>query len=89
MAVMVNHNYPGDLDLQVLAPNGDPIEGVVVTVFPHTEYHAGIVDTWIGQTTTDGNGNWVAPIYLDEDLTYVVHFEKPTMYGPVVLEITT
>ena len=89
MTVMVNHNYPGEDDLRVLAPNGDPIEGVVITVFELVPYSAGIVDTWVGVSSTDVEGRWTAPILLDEAQTYVVHFEKPTMYGPSVLEITT
>lgn len=89
MAVMVNHNYPDADDLRVLAPNGDPIADVVITVFELVPYNAGIVDTWVGVSTTDIEGRWTAPISLSEGQTYIVHFEKPTMYGPSVLEITT
>lgn len=89
MAVMVNHNYPGADDLRVLNASGEPIEGVTITVFELVPYNAGIVDSWVGVSTTDTEGRWTTPILLPEDQTYIVHFEKPTMYGPSVLEITT
>jgi hypothetical protein len=89
MGIMVNHNYPGDDDLRVLDANGDPIEGVVITIFELVPYTAGIVDTWVGLSATDTEGRWTVPILVDEAETYVVHFEKPTMYGPTVVEITT
>jgi hypothetical protein len=89
MGVMVNHNYPGDDDLRVLNTSGEPIEGVVITIFELVPYNAGIVDSWVGVSSTDSEGRWTAPITLDEEQTYIVHFEKPTMYGPSILEITT
>jgi hypothetical protein len=89
MTVMVNHNYPSANDLTVVDEANEPVEGVVVTIFTLANYSAGIVDTWVGQTDTDVNGNWNQPIYLDEAQTYVVHFEKVTEYGPTTLEVTT
>lgn len=89
MAVMVNHNYPDDDDLRVLDEAGDPVEGVVITIFTLANYSAGIVDTWVAQTDTDVNGRWNEPIDLDAASTYVVHFEKISEYGPTTVEITT
>jgi 5-hydroxyisourate hydrolase-like protein (transthyretin family) len=89
MSVMVNHNYPDADDLRVLDSAGEPIDGVTVTIFTLENYDAGIVDEWVGVTETDTNGRWEAPILVAEDTSFIVHFEKPTMYGPVTLEITT
>ena len=89
MTVMVNHNYPGADDMTVVDEEDNPIEGVVVRVFTLTAFQAGDVSSWVGETLTDINGQWVDPIGLDEGFTWVVHFEKPTVYGPEHKEIIT
>lgn len=89
MTVMVNHNYPDDDDLRVLDEAGEPVEGVVITIFTLANYSAGIVDTWVARTVTDINGRWTEPIDLAEASTYVGHFEKISEYGPTTVEITT
>jgi hypothetical protein len=89
MSVSVDHNYPHTDDMTVLDPNGDPIENVVVRAFTLAAYAADVRDTWLAETTTDVNGKWVTPFLLDESQTYIVHFEKTTMFGPITVEVTT
>ena len=88
-SIMVNHNYPGDDDMTIVDEQSDPIAGVVVRVFELTPFEAGVVDTWVGETLTDIDGHWVDPIGIEAGFTWVVHFEKPTVYGPEHVEITT
>ena len=89
MATAVNHNYPNDGDLRVVNETNEPIEAAQVRVFALTPFLAGVVDTWVGETTTDIDGNWVDPIILDDGQTWVVHVQKPNVYGPTHVEITT
>ena len=35
------------------------------------------------------NGEWVDPVILADGQTWAVHIQKPTMYGPVHVEVTT
>ena len=85
----MDHNYPHAEDMTVLNAAGAPVEGVAVRVFSLAAYSADDRDTWIAETITDINGHWVTPAVLDDAMSYIVHFEKTTMYGPVTLEITT
>lgn len=89
MSVLVNHNYPHDADMVVVDIASQPLEGVVIRIFEHTPFFEGKLDTWVAETTTDINGEWVDPIYLAEARTWVVHFQRVGEYGPDHLEITT
>jgi len=89
MSVRVDQNYPDVDDLTIVDEDGVPIEGVEIRIFDHTAFYANQVDTWIAETMSDINGYWVDPVYLEEARTYVVHMEKPTMYGPIHKEIDT
>jgi len=89
MSVAVDHNFPHDGDMLIVNASGDPIEGVVIRIFEHTKFFQNDVDTWVGETITDANGEWVDPIYLPEAQNWVVHFQKAAEYGPDHVEITT
>ena len=89
MAVRVDQNYPDVDDLTVVDEDGIPVEGAVIRIFDHTAFFANQVDTWEAETITDINGYWVDPVYLEELRSWVVHIEKPTMYGPEHWEIDT
>jgi len=89
MTVRVDHNYPGIDDMRVINAQADPIEGAAIRIFELTAFQAGDVDTWVGETLTDVNGEWIDPIYLDDAKSWVVHFQKLTEYGPEHVEITT
>lgn len=89
MSTKVDHNYPHAGDLRVVNSSGDPVEGVEIRIFLLSEFESGRTTTWVGETVTDINGEWVDPVYLDDGQTWVVHMQKLTMYGPVHVEITT
>lgn len=89
MSTTVDHNYPHDGDLRVVNSSGEPVEAADIRIFLLADFLAGRTSTWIAATTTDINGEWVDPIVLEDGQTYAVHVEKPTMYGPVHVEITT
>jgi len=89
MSTKVDHNYPPDGDLRVVNTSGDPVEGAVIRVFLLAEFLAGRTTTWVAATTSDINGEWVDPVILDDGQSWAVHMQKPTMYGPVHVEITT
>lgn len=89
MSTTVDHNYPHAGDLRVVNSSGEPIEGADIRIFLLSEFLVGHTSTWVAATTTDVNGEWVDPIVLDDGQTWVVHMEKPTMYGPAHVEITT
>lgn len=86
---MVNHDYPNPDDMVVVDNTDTPIEGVVIKIFEYTKFFAGEISTWVGQTLSDVNGKWVDPIEIDAGGSWVVYFEKPSMYGPNHVEITT
>lgn len=87
--VMVNHDYPHANDMCVVDKTNVPIEGVVIKIFDHTDFFAGLISTWVAETISDVDGKWVDPILLDAGRSWVVYFEKATMYGPKHIEITT
>ena len=86
---IVNHNYPLPDSLKVVDEQNNPIEAAVVRIYGLTEFQAGLLDTWVADTTTDVDGNWVDPIELTDGMTWVVHIQKLTVYGPEHVEITT
>ena len=89
MTVAVDHNYPTANALRAVNADGDPVEGATVRIYTLTKYLAHDTDTWVGMTTTDIEGFWVAPIILPDAQSWAVHFEKYSSYGPVHVEITT
>lgn len=89
MTVYVDHNYPQADALRTLAPNGDPIENVVVQVFTLVAFLAHNYTTPIGATTTDIEGRWVDPIALPDGQSWAVYFTKDYSFGPAHIEITT
>ena len=89
MTVAVNHDYPMADNLKVVNETGDPIEGATIRIYGKLEFDQGDVAGWIGETTTDINGQWVDPVHVADGETYVVHIQKETMYGPVHTEVTT
>ncbi len=88
MAV-VNHNFPLQNSMRVVNADGDPIEDVTIRIFDLISFEAGILDTWVAETLTDSEGNWVDPIVLDDGNSWVVHFQKTSEYGPIHMEIVT
>lgn len=87
--VMVDHNYPTTDALRVVNSSGDPVENAVIRIFKPEAYYSSQTSTWEAMTTTDIDGKWIDPIALENAKTWVVHIQKPTVYGPMHLEITT
>lgn len=85
----VDHNYPHAGDLRVVNAAGAPVEGATIRIFTLAAFSIGQTATWVVATTSDINGEWVDPVYLDDGETWVVHIQKATMYGPAHVEITT
>lgn len=88
MAV-VNHDYPLENSMLVTDVEGNPIQDAYIRIFSLQAFEAGDVDTWEAQTLSDSEGKWVDPIVLEDGRSWVVHFSKPSGYGPVHQEITT
>jgi len=86
---IVNHDYPLDNEMLVVNEINEPIEGAEIRIYDHTAFFAGVLDTWVASTTTDIEGKWVDPIVLEDGRSWVVHFQKESMYGPDHVEITT
>jgi hypothetical protein len=89
MTTRVDHNYPHAGDLRVVNASAEPVEDVEIRIFTLAAFLASQTSTWVAATTSDINGEWVDPVFLDDGQTYVVHMQKKTMYGPAHVEITT
>jgi hypothetical protein len=85
----VNQDFPNANDMLVVNESNEPIEAATIRVFEQSAFTAGVVDTWVAETTTDVDGKWVDPIILDDGKNWIVHFQKESVYGPVHVEITT
>jgi hypothetical protein len=85
----VNHDYPHLGDLKVVDSYGAPVEAVEIRIFELENFLAGETGTWVAETTTDVNGEWVDTIDLDDGRSWAVHFQKLDIVGPEHREITT
>lgn len=90
-SVQVDHNYGGPDALAYRTNSGLGIDNATVRVFLKTDFDAGNVTLRyrIAETTTDINGRWVNPLYLDPSV-YTLVFFKQQAYGPdnVVVVVT-
>jgi hypothetical protein len=82
----LSHDYPQPDALRVVNPSGEPILDATVRVFSALQYISPY-DTWTGETTTDENGRWRAPIEVIYAGTYTVHVQKSNSYGPTTIEV--
>ncbi|RKY28722.1 MAG: hypothetical protein DRP83_00040 [Planctomycetota bacterium] len=89
MTVHVNHDYPHEGDLQVVSENGEPLEGVTIRIFELEKFLAGETSSWVAETVTDADGNWVDTIDLEDARSWAVHFQKLDIVGPEHREIMT
>lgn len=89
MSIRVDHDYPNPGDLKVVDKNGDPIKDVEIRIFTQIQYNTDLRDAWSAETTTDLNGEWVDSVWLPSGTTWVIQFQKVSMYGPTHIEITT
>jgi hypothetical protein len=87
--VFVDHDYGGAGELTYLTQTESGISGAEVIVFTKADYDAGLrTSVYVrGSTTTDVNGEWKTPMYLDP-ATYTIVFIKQGFYGPDIKEVT-
>ena len=70
--VGINQDTGGPGSLRVIS-NGQPVLGAVILVFLASSYSSNPTTApQLGWTTTDVNGNWVRPIYVQTGNTYCV-----------------
>jgi hypothetical protein len=65
--VSVDHNYGGTDALTVQTTGGRRIDNATVLVFRQADYASGRrqAEFAVAQTTTDVDGHWAAPVFLD------------------------
>lgn len=75
-------------NLKVLDGNGTPVEGATVRVYAIEDFNANNLSKWVGATTTDKRGYWLAPVPVTTGKTYMIHVFKPLSYGPTVVQLS-
>lgn len=89
-AVTVSHSYSATDYLRYATSAGVGIDGATVLAYLTSDYASARTGTAYvkGTTTTDTNGRWSDPLYLDygtsasSGLGYTFYFNKPGLYGP-------
>jgi hypothetical protein len=76
----VNHNTGGTDNLRYVTSLGAGIDNANVRAYLKADFDAGNF-VQRGQATTDVNGRWVAPMFLNTGNTYTFIFEKPGNFG--------
>jgi hypothetical protein len=84
--VPVNHDT-GGTDALAYKRNGTGVDNATIRAYTTADYSAGTL-TLRARTTTDSNGRWVAPLYLNDGVSYTIVFEKPGVYGPDTATVT-
>lgn len=86
--VGLSANTGGINALQYTTSAGAPIVGATIRVYTQADFSALRLSTPIGVTTTDPNGLWTSPIFVQTGNTYVVQFTLPNNYGPDTATVT-
>ena len=86
---IVNHDYPNTGDFIVVNEQNEPIEDAEIRIYESVPFQAGVLDTWVGATTTDVDGKWRDPIVVPDAGSYIVYIQKYSVYGPKHYELTT
>jgi hypothetical protein len=81
-SVALNHHHGLPDNLRYVTPGGTPIRDAQVRIYFKSDYDTQRLDAPVGVTTTDPNGRWKAPIFVERGFTYVIHFFKPNEFGP-------
>ncbi|RKY28721.1 MAG: hypothetical protein DRP83_00035 [Planctomycetota bacterium] len=73
------------------ADTSNPIQYAIIRVYNAASYPPSslIRETWVGETQTDVNGEWLDPIFLDDGLNWVVQVSKRLTYSTQIVEIST
>lgn len=87
-AVIIDHHYGGTDALRVVNDAGAGVPRSTITAYLQSDYLAGnrSADFIRGQTTTDANGRWYAPLALDPE-TYSLVITKPLGYVAAVVTV--
>jgi len=67
---------------------GVGIDNATIRAFLKSDYDAGIFSMPRGRAVTRSDGRWVAPMFLNAGMTYVITFEKPGIFAVSTKEIT-
>lgn len=86
--VRVDHNWPTFDNLRVVAQSGMGIPEATVRVFRAPDWDANRRDVALAVTTTDVNGAWKTPVWLEPGMDYVLVGSKEGAYGPNERRIT-
>lgn len=84
----LDENYTGAGAYRYVSPEGVPIEGAIVRVYTHADWHAGLYTKVVGITTTTSTGAWKSPILVEPGNTFVLQYHLPNVYGPDLVELT-
>lgn len=82
----VNHNTGGTDALRFVDGDGAGIGNATIRAYLTSEYDAGTLVLRATAVTRD-DGRWVAPMYLNEGLTYTLVFEKPGVFAATAEEV--
>ena len=87
--ILVDHDFGGVDNLRVIDTTGAPVDEALIQAFLKVDFDAGSkgVSFVRGQTQTGSDGRWLSPMALDPD-TYVLTFNKPTIFVGNTIEIT-
>ncbi len=86
--VPVSTDTGGYNSLRVLDTDGEPIDGATVRLFKKLDFDAGSLDKVIGITSTDSEGRWIAPIYVNSGYVYTVLVQKDHVAGPLTVDVS-
>lgn len=86
--IALDHDYGIADALRYLTTGGDPVSGAQIRVFKKIDYDQEDWDAALGKSSTDTNGRWTDPIYVEAGYTYTVQYLKLGEYGPDTTEIT-
>lgn len=74
--VAVDHNYGGSDSLRVVDQNGSGIRGVQISAYVNEEYESfASAATRRDVANTNDAGRWIAPMFLDSGVQYLLLFE--------------
>jgi len=90
-SVLVDHDYGGKDNLAVQTCQGVRMEGVTIRVYRKEDYDTGNrgSEFVIASTTTDSNGRWREPLFLDPNTYTLLLFKQNVIKSKIVnLKVT-
>jgi len=68
---------------------GVPVSGATIKLFDAVAFSAGNLDSWVGATVSNNNGEWVDSIDVSEGGSWVISVSKFNEFDPTHKELTT